>query len=609
MMTAQTNGPEPMDKQTPARRSADEGTIIILSNRGPHTFVWEDGRWIVKPHLDGLVSMIEPLARQPNVAWFCCVSEPPGIEAERDALFTTAKDQTDPDLNVVPVPLPASMYQDYYQRISNAVLWTVQHHLVGQFGYTAFDEKRHRAWESYIEASRRMADAVVATGIPPMVFIIQDYHLYPLAALLRERFPDTPSLHFVHIPFPDPSVLKLLPDAWRRAILNGLLGADVVGLQTPNDARAFLACCEELLGVAVDYRKHLVVLPSGRTVRVQAFAASIDPEAIAALQKTPEVAAARETLTSGPARQTILRVDRIDPSKNQILGFRAFGRLLELRPDLLGSVRFRAIIQPSRTDVAVYRKYREMVLREAGEVNAKYREACGFDPIEILYTNDRATVVAAMEVCDVFLANSRQDGMNLAVKEWAVLSKKPGVLVISEMAGAASETTRDALLVCPLDVEGTARAMAEALSMPDDQRAMHLDGLRTGVKKWTSRDWLAAQMRELGLSIPDRPPKPSAPPPAARTAPGVAECEMIVSNRQGIHARPAAMFVRCAREFDGEIDILRDGESFSAKSIMAILTANLNCGSKFTLRASGPGADKMVQQLRELLARFEQEGL
>ena len=582
---------------------------MILSNRGPHTFVWEEGRWIVRPRMDGLVSMIEPLARQPNVAWFCCVSEPPGVEAERDALFTTAKDQTDPDLNVVPVPLPAGMYQDYYQRISNAVLWTVQHHLAGQFGHTAFDENRHLAWESYMEASRRMAQAVVTTAIPPSAFIIQDYHLYPLAALLRESFPDTPSLHFIHIPFPDPSVLKLLPDPWRRAILNGLLGADVVGLQTPTDARSFLACCEELLGVAVDYRKHQVILPTGRTVRVQAFAASIDPEAIAALQTSPEVAAARDALSTGPVQRTVLRVDRIDPSKNQILGFRAFGRLLELRPDLIGSLRFRAILLPSRTDVGVYRRYREAVLREAEEVNAKYREACGFDPIEILYTNDRAMAVAAMEVCDVFLANSRQDGMNLAVKEWAVLSRRPGVLVMSEMAGHANEHTEHALLICPLDVEGTARAMAEALSMPDGQRASRLEGLRAGVKRWTSRDWLAAQMREIGLSLPAPPRAAAAEMPEVWAVPSVVECEVMVSNQQGIHARPAAMFVRCAREFDGEIEIVRDGESFSAKSIMSILTANLNCGSKFTLRGSGPDAARMVGQLRDLLARFESEGL
>src|SRR6186997_1989322 len=124
----------------------EEGMIVIIANRGPHDFVWEDGKWIAKAASGGLLSMIEPLARQPNVAWFCCVSEPPGSEAERDALYVTAKDQTDPDLNVVPVPLPSAIYHDYYGEISNEVLWMLQHGLAGQFGFSEIDEKRHRAW-------------------------------------------------------------------------------------------------------------------------------------------------------------------------------------------------------------------------------------------------------------------------------------------------------------------------------------------------------------------------------------------------------------------------------------------------------------------------------
>jgi trehalose-6-phosphate synthase len=130
----------------------DEGTVVIIANRGPHDFVREDGQWVAKVATGGLMSMIEPLARQPNVAWFCCVSEPPGSEAERDALYTTAKIRPIQDLNVVPVPLPASLYQDYYGEISNEVLWMLQHHLVGQFGYALLDERRHLAWESYLEA-------------------------------------------------------------------------------------------------------------------------------------------------------------------------------------------------------------------------------------------------------------------------------------------------------------------------------------------------------------------------------------------------------------------------------------------------------------------------
>jgi trehalose 6-phosphate synthase len=580
----------------PSGEKPEEGTIVIIANRGPHDFVWEAGQWVAKSASGGLLSMIEPLARQPNVAWFCCVSEPPESEAERDALYVTAKDQTDPDLNVVPVPLPADIYQDYYGAISNEILWMLQHHLAGQFGYPALDAARHQAWRNYVEANSRLADAVVATEVPVSAFLIQDYHLYPLAELLRQRYPDTPSLHYIHIPFPDPSVLKLLPRAWRDTILHGLLGADVVGMQTANDVRGFLGGCEELLALAVNYQQGFVVLADGRTVRVRAFAASADPDAVRKLANSAAMPPGRERVANEMRELNVIRVDRLDPSKNQTLGFTAFGRLLELHPELCGRVRFLAFLVPSRTDLTVYREYRNAVYAEIERVNAQFREACGFDPIHVFYTNDRAQAFAAMEQCDVLLANSRQDGMNLVVKEWALISKKPGVLVVSETAGVADECARNALLVCPLDVEGTAQAISVGLAMPSAARALWVEQLRTGIHRWTARHWLTAQLDELGLPAP--------PPPVVRpVAPRIetVEVELRVLNIEGIHARPAAMFVRCAREFESKIEIIRDAERFSAKSILEVLTANLPCGTVFTVHATGPDADRAVDRLRTLV--------
>ncbi|MES2569402.1 MAG: HPr family phosphocarrier protein [Verrucomicrobiota bacterium] len=587
-----------------ARPKADEGTVVIIANRGPHDFVWEAGHWVAKPSTGGLVSMIEPLARQPNVAWFCCVSEPPGSENDRDTLYTTAKDQTDPDLNVVPVPLPADIYREYYGVISNEILWMLHHHLVGQFGYATLDENSHRAWEAYLEANRRMAEGVRATEIPVRAFLVQDYHLYALPEMLRREFPQTPILHFIHIPFPEPSTLKLLPKAWRETLLRGVLGADVVGLQTTDDVRSFLNCCEEILGATVDLLRHTVILRSGRTVRVRAFPASTDPNAIRTLQSNPQVEEARRRLAPRMRDLNIIRVDRLDPSKNQIIGFSAFGRLLELNPALIGQVRFLAFLIPSRTDLTVYREYHDAVYREIEVVNARFRQACGFDPIEVFYTNDRTQAIAAMESCDVLLVNSRQDGMNLVVKEWAIVSNKPGVLVVSETAGVASETEGKSLQISPLDVEGTAKALAQALFMPLAERTAWIEALRSGIEKWTARDWLVAQMQELGLTLPEKtaPPLPSAP-----SQQGVIEHELKVLNKEGIHARPAAAFVRCARGFQSEIEIVKSGAAFSAKSILSVLTANLNRDTRFTLRASGSDARSAVEQLGRLLEQFREE--
>jgi trehalose 6-phosphate synthase len=484
----------------------DKTKLIIVSNRGPNDFVWRDNHWEVKASSGGLVSMIEPLARRPDVAWFCCVSEPPPTDQSRQELFTTAADQTDPKHHIVPVPLPVEIYRAYYGAISNEVLWMLQHHLVGPFGYSSLDEERHRAWsDGYLEANRRIAGAIRESGITPRAFLIQDYHLYPLPALLREAFPEVPSLHFTHIPFPDAATLKLIPQSWRDSILHGLLGADVVGMQTEWDARPFLGCCEELLGAKVDYKNKTVEARDGRLVRVRTFAASADPAAVEQSMRAPEVTAARDRLSewSGASRedgkQTIIRVDRLDPSKNQIIGFRAFGRLLELCPDLRRSVRFLAFLVPSRTDLSVYRSYRDAVYAAIAEVNERFAADCGSDPIQVYYTNDREQALAAMELCDVLLVNSREDGMNLVVKEWAIVSRRPGLAVISETAGVAATTGDHALLVSPLDIEGTALAMKQALEMSTEERFSRLEGLRENVNSWDAAAWLTAQLTELGV--------------------------------------------------------------------------------------------------------------
>src|SRR6266542_6392649 len=237
---------DPTPKRTATRRVAVgspgrpsivdiEPRIAVIANRGPNDFVWEAGAWVTRTATGGLVSMLTPLARRANVAWFCCVSEPPDAQQARQGLYTTAADQTDPRLHIMPVPLPAQTYHAYYGQISNEVLWMLQHHVIGSGGFEYLDFARHQAWGRYLEANARLASAIVHSGRKPRAFLLQDYHLYPLPGLLRGTFPDTPILHFTHIPFPAPPVLRLIPQAWRNTILRGMLGADVVGLQTRMD--------------------------------------------------------------------------------------------------------------------------------------------------------------------------------------------------------------------------------------------------------------------------------------------------------------------------------------------------------------------------------------
>jgi trehalose 6-phosphate synthase len=322
-------------------------------------------------------------------------------------------------------------------------------------------------------------------------------------------------LHFTHIPFPDVVVLKLVPRGWREAILNGLLGADVVGLQTSRDVEAFLACCAEFLDVVVDRGRSVVFLPTGRRVAVRSYPASVDPVALRRGMRSVTVAAARGRLEPRMRPATVIRVDRVDPSKNQLIGFLAFERLLELRPDLRGKVRFLAFLVPSRTDLDIYRAYRDAIYQKVDEINARYRQPDAPPPIEIVYTNDRDQALAAMELCDVLLVNSLEDGMNLVAKEWAVVSRRPGVLILSETAGVVTEAADSALLVSPLDVEGTAQALAVAFDMTPEERAERLARFRQQVQGWTAADWLGAQLADLGRAGSSRPGRSSGSPPAA----------------------------------------------------------------------------------------------
>lgn len=599
--------PEMITAKTAKARCEDDN-IVIVSHRGPHDFVYEQGQWLARRSTGGLASLLEPLARQPNVTWFCCVSEPAGCEPERDHLFTTAKDQTDPELNVVPVPLPAAMYAAYYGTISNGVLWRAHHSLAALPGEWAYNAEHYRAWETYLQANLHMARAIAATELPVRAFLIHDYHLYPLSRMLRELYPRVPSLHFVHLPFPEPQGLRLLPRPWRQTLLEGLLGADVVALQTETDVASFVACCRVFLRAAVDPVTGQVHLPSGRSVAVRALPVSVDPEKIRSFLSHAETARARETLQSHIREHTVVRVDRLDPVKNHILGFQAFGRLLELHPEWRGRVRFLAFVIPSRTDDSIYRDYRESVNRQIEAVNDRFRAEAGADPIVVFYSHDHAQALAAMERCDVLLINSRQEGISLLAKEWAIASQKPGVLVVSETVAGSAEIENCGLLVCPLDVEGTAEALAQAIAMPMEQRHQSLNRIRQQVEQWTAGHWLQALLRSLGFSplAESAPSGPRTGSPVSVEAFHFSECQITIRNAEGIHARPAAAFVRCARAFQCQIEIVKDASSYSAKSILSVLTANLQRGTTFTLRATGHDAQQALEQLSALVETLAQ---
>jgi trehalose 6-phosphate synthase len=351
--------------------------------------------------------------------------------------------------------------------------------------------------------------------------MLQDYHLYLAAALIRERVPDAVLQHFTHIPWPEPRYWQLLPQTMRRAICESMVANDIVGLQTERDVTNFLATAyDNLPGVEVDAAASALRY-RGREVAVRAYPISVDPPRLRRVVRSAEARRHVARLAALAGEPTIVRVDRLDPSKNIVRGFEAFDRLLRRRPEFRGRVRFLAFLVPTREKVPAYRRYREQVMALVERINARYGRP-GWQPIEVFYENHYLQALAGMTLYDVLLVNPVLDGMNLVAKEGPIVNERAGVLVLSEGAGAHNQLAGWALSVAPADVEGTAETLERALLMPRPEREARAAALRLAIEREDVQAWMRAQVEDVGRLA--RPARPRAAPlaPAAPTTPAVA---------------------------------------------------------------------------------------
>ena len=390
-------------------------------------------------------------------------------------------------------------YDLYYNEISNPLLWFIQHYLWDLGREPILDSRTERAWrDGYVKINAEFADRVVslaekATARP--LILSQDYHLYLLPGMVRERLPQAHLQHFIHIPWPTPQYWKVLPRHMRDGILAGVLGSDVVGLQTSLDVRNFLLTCEENLGLAVDHRQSTVFF-EGRSVWIRAYPISIDVRAMADLTVHEEVLRQEELITSWRPEFLILRVDRTDLSKNIVRGFLAYERLLESHPELRGRVVFWALLQRSRQNVDAYRSYLGALVSAAAHVNRRFQTGTWM-PIRLEVEENLYKAVAAYKSYDALLVNPIYDGMNLVAKEGVICNTKDGVLVLSENAGSYEELGIEALTINPFDIDQTAEALHSALTMPKRYRANRARQLRQGVRRNDITRWISNQLQDL----------------------------------------------------------------------------------------------------------------
>ena len=383
--------------------------------------------------------------------------------------------------------------------MANPVLWFIQHYLWDLAQQPIINGRIHRAWkDGYVEVNRQVAEKVIDVGrqVPhrPLV-LVHDYLLYLVPRIFRQKLPGAIIQHFIHIPWPTPQYWKVLPKEMRSAILEGLLGCDIVGFQSSLDVRNFLMTCEENAGLQVDERDKAVLI-DGRVVYARAYPISIDVASTTRLAFSHGVMVEERRLKDWRPERLIVRIDRTDPSKNIVRGFLAYEKLLIQRPELRGQVQFWAFLQPSRQDVAVYRTYLRRVRQVAARINAQYG-GNGWMPIRLEFGENIRKAMAALRNFDVLLVNPVYDGLNLVVKEGALVNRTEGMIVLSENAGAHEELQSHVLSINPFDIEATAEAIYSGLTMSADERKRRNEAARDVVRTNDISRWLTRQVQDI----------------------------------------------------------------------------------------------------------------
>ena len=398
------------------------------------------------------------------------------------------------------VAIPKPTYRKHYEQICNTLLWFLQHYLYDPTDDSTSANKLQDAWENgYYVANRAIADAVNVEidrqDTTPTV-MLHDYHLYLAPAMIRQRHPSIIMQQFIHIPWPDIRCWQFLPSNIAQAVYSGLTGNDIIGFQTERDARNFLEGARTLLdGAVVDFEEGAVWWQGHRT-QARAYPISISVTEERRIVQSRAGKRAAEKILPLLGEMTIMRVDRIEPTKNIVRGFQAYGQMLDEHPELLGRVRFLAYLVPSRQSMPEYKRYNADVMKIIEEINQRY----GTDewiPIQAFSGNDRTQALVAMQYYDVLLVNPIIDGMNLVAKEGPIVNLRDGVVVLSRTAGAFQQMGKASIPTSPTDVRETAQALYKALTLPSDERRIKAALARQIVERQDLNKWLQRQISDI----------------------------------------------------------------------------------------------------------------
>ena len=465
--------------------------LVIVSNRLPVSLTEKEGRLEFAQSPGGLASGLRTYLESPRSAvgaGYAWVGWPGRAVAPKQQAEVTRRCRK--DFSARPVFLTVEDTEGFYEGYCNQTLWPLFHYFPA---LVSFDEG---PWATYELINEVFCDAVLEEAGPDDTVWVHDYHFLLLPAMLRRRRPGQKVGFFLHIPFPSYELFRLVPDRWRRALLEGMLGADLVGFHTHDYAQYFLKSVRRILGY--DHQMGRVMLPD-RLSRVETFPMGVEFEAFSARGAEPEVTRKRNELrgTIGGGK-AVLSIDRLDYSKgiaNRLLAYQAF---LEANPDWRGRVVLLMIVVPSRTGVEDYQRMKSRIDELVGAVNGTFG-SLEWTPVLYQYKSfPQQELVPLYGASDVMLVTPLRDGMNLVAKEYvAARADGRGVLILSEMTGAASELG-EAVLVNPNDIPEMVRALETALEMPEEEQARRMTALRDRLRRYDVVRWADDFLEALG---------------------------------------------------------------------------------------------------------------
>ena len=476
--------------------------LILASNRGPIEYhIDAEGRLQWRRSSGGVVAALSAIGQYVDLTWVASAMGDGDRRAAEKAQGGRLKvPLLRHKLYLRFVVSPGSTYHKFYSVICNPLLWFLQHYMWNSSHTPNIDARIRDAWENgYVSVNMAFAQAVISEALesehPPLV-MLHDYHLYLAAAYIRRQIPRVVLQHFTHIPWPAANYWQLLPCSMRKAICEGLCANDIVGLQTIRDVRNFLHTCEVFLeGAEVDHKKRIVSI-GDHLIRVNAYPISIYVASLQGLVTTAWVQGYEEKIRPFCGEKTIVRVDRMEPSKNIVRGFRAFDMLLQRYPELVEKVNFLAFLVPTRTHIKQYQRYTQEVNEVIQMINTRYGSK-DWQPIRVFYENNYAQAIAGLRLYDVLLVNPVIDGMNLVAKEGPTVNINDGVLVLSDAAGAHEQLGEHAVTVGATDLEGTTEALYCALMMPAEERKRRAAALRKRIEEQDATAWLHRQLEDI----------------------------------------------------------------------------------------------------------------